>query len=313
MEVMNQDRSLALLPSESDWTRIKEIAGYAAKSGLLPSTVKSPEAAAIIALKGFELGLKPMVAFAHIHVVNGKPGCSAELMLASIYKEHPEADIQFVQMDEAACKIKARRNPDRDYQEISFTIEEAKAAGLLGKDNWKGYPTDMNRARAITRMKRSLWPEILMGLDHTPEELESSQPQARNVTPETSAEGNKQPQSIKNFAPQSQDEALVAQAEREAAKQTAGETETEVIVPEVVEPKGPSRLELVEEVRRISTKVRLTKAWTVSKLKELFGKDPAVLFENGEVDSVKLSDKQLGDFVMVLKIEEANFDAKKAK
>jgi hypothetical protein len=58
----------------------------------------------------------------------------------------------------------------------SFTIQEAQEAGLLGKDNWKKYPSDMLFARAISRGAKRFAPGIFggtavytadeMGVDH---------------------------------------------------------------------------------------------------------------------------------------------------
>jgi len=55
---MEPTKDLALLPSESDWARIKEISLSAVKSGFLPQAIKTPEQAAIIALKGIRTRLK---------------------------------------------------------------------------------------------------------------------------------------------------------------------------------------------------------------------------------------------------------------
>ena len=47
--------------------------------------------------------------------------------------------------------------------EVEFTVEDAKRAGLTGKDNWRKYPSDMLWARMISRAKRRVAPDVCMG------------------------------------------------------------------------------------------------------------------------------------------------------
>lgn len=184
---MNNETALAILPSANDWAQLKEIGATALKSGLLPTSVKTPEAATIIALKGWELGLKPLVSFSYISVVGGKPTCAAELMLAEIRRVYPKAVVKIVTSTDTECKILAKRPEDEDFTEIKWTIEDARKAGLLGKDNWKNYPADMLFARCVTRMKRRMFPEVLMGVDYVPEELGAEVDQSGRVIKDVSS------------------------------------------------------------------------------------------------------------------------------
>lgn len=160
----------SLFPSEGEWTILKEIATMAVKSELLPRAVNTAEKAIIIALKGREIGIPAMQAFSHIHVVDGKPGFSAELQLAMIYQNCPRAVVNYSESTEKKCVVEATR-PGHKPTSFSFTIEEARNAGLLNKNNWKGYPAAMLRARAVSAMARAVFPDSIMGCSHTPEEL----------------------------------------------------------------------------------------------------------------------------------------------
>jgi hypothetical protein len=159
-----------LLPAPAEFQTLKEIASMAVKSGLLPSSIKSPEQAVIIALKGRELGIPPMVAFSQISVINGKPCISAELMLSQIHQKVPSASINFIKNDNESCVIEAIRKNCKPST-WSFTIEDAKSAQLLGKQVWKQYPAAMLRARAISAMARAVFPDALNGVSYTPEEM----------------------------------------------------------------------------------------------------------------------------------------------
>lgn len=53
----------------------------------------------------------------------------------------------------------------------TYTIEEARSAGLTGKDNWKHNPKDMLIARATTRAMRWWAPDVMVGV-FTADELD---------------------------------------------------------------------------------------------------------------------------------------------
>ena len=160
------------LPNDNEWKQILDIGTKAFRSGLLPNSIKSPEAAAIIALKARELGLPIMTGFSHIIVVNGKPAMSAELMQAQARKNLPGLVLNVLKTDDKECIVEGQR-PERGQKpiKVTFTIEHAKRAGLLNKDVWKQYPEAMLRSRATTALLRILCPDALMGVSYTPEEL----------------------------------------------------------------------------------------------------------------------------------------------
>lgn len=259
--------ALALLPNNDNWNQLKEVGKMAYKSGLLPTTIKNEEAATLIILKGHELGIAPMVALANMHVINNKVGISAEMLMAGIRQQYPDAEITFVESNEKICKIEAKRPKDKKASTFTFTIEEAKSANLINKDVWKSYPTDMLRARCITRMKRALFAEVMMGLSHTPEELED----IRDVTPPSQPQqGNPPPQgegsaikSVKNFAPQSREEAKDWKPEQsnpgepQSTQQPSEGQEPKDVTPAKNEPAGQvaSRNMTNEERKEFSDKI----------------------------------------------------------
>jgi hypothetical protein len=160
------------LPQPQEWAQIKEICQAAIRSGMLPKGINTPEAAAIIALKARELGIPLMVGFAHIHVINGKPAMSAELIQAQARKNLPGLIFNIIESNNDRCTVEACR-PEKGSTplKLTFTIEDARKANLLGKDVWKQYPGAMLYARASTALLRRVCPDALMGVSYTPEEL----------------------------------------------------------------------------------------------------------------------------------------------
>lgn len=151
----------AFLSPES-WKMLKELGDAVVKSGLAPKEVKTGEAAAIIMLKGHELGISPMEALQLIHVVNNKPGLSAKFILALIRKRYPHARIEIERRDETGTVLWAGRPGQKDLTRFSFTMADARRAGLANKDTYKGYPTRMCYWRAIADMADALFPECTM-------------------------------------------------------------------------------------------------------------------------------------------------------
>lgn len=166
MSNLNQVMTL----NQEGWAVLKEQVGVAIKSGFLPQSINTPEKAITIALKGQELGIPPLQAFSHINVIQGKPTISSELMLALIYRNVPGAVVNIVESTSETCTIEASR-PNGKPTKISFSMSEAKLAGVAGKDSWKKYPAAMLRARCISAVARAVFPDAIMGCSYTPEEI----------------------------------------------------------------------------------------------------------------------------------------------
>ncbi len=170
------------------WSMMKEQGAMLVRSGFLPESIKTPEQAVTIMLKGRELGIPAMQAFSHIHVIKGKPTISAELMLALIYRECPGAKIEYLRYEADGCTIKATR-PGHQPSTFTFNKADAESAQLFGKDNWKKFPRAMYRSRCISEMARSVFADCIMGCSYTPEEINpdvkvDEEGQIINVTPE---------------------------------------------------------------------------------------------------------------------------------
>jgi len=161
---------LTIMPSPQEFQTMKELGRMAVQSGFLPTTIKTPEQAIVIMLKGRELGIPPMQAFSQIAVVNGKPTMSSELMLAMIYQRVPGANVDFIHTDAQKCIIEACR-PKGKPARFEFNMDDAKKAGLASKGPWISYPTAMLRARCISAMARAIFPDALAGVSYTAEEL----------------------------------------------------------------------------------------------------------------------------------------------
>jgi hypothetical protein len=58
-----------------------------------------------------------------------------------------------------------------DEHSASFTMADAQAAGLADKRNWKQYQENMLTWRAVAKLCRVLFPDVVLGAGYVPEEL----------------------------------------------------------------------------------------------------------------------------------------------
>ena len=139
------------------------------KSGYFKD-VTSQAQAIVKVMAGAELGLPPFASMSGIHIIQGKPVLGANI-LATLVKNDPRYNYQIKRCDNTACELTWFED-GKLVGTSSFTIEEAKAAGLTGKDNWVKYPSDMLFARAISRGARRFAPGVFGGSPvYTPDEM----------------------------------------------------------------------------------------------------------------------------------------------
>lgn len=152
------------------WESNKAIAkALLSATGFLPAHFKTVEQVMAVMLQGRELGIPTMFALQNLFPVGGRIGMTTQLMnaLARNSKE-----IELFNLDDngsvATCKVKRK-----GYDEITttFSMDDAKQANLLSKDNWKNYPKNCRMARAMSANFRITFPDYLGGMGYTPEEL----------------------------------------------------------------------------------------------------------------------------------------------
>lgn len=164
-----------ILPSSSEMAVIRQLVADLAPligTDFLPRQIDTPHKALAIVLKGRELGIPPMEALAQLYVVNGRVAMQAQLMLALIARSG-RGTWQIEESTAQACTVVMKRSDNGAAMRLRFTIEEAKAAGLLAKSGsaWSAYPAAMLRARAISACARVVFPDVIGGM-YTPEELD---------------------------------------------------------------------------------------------------------------------------------------------
>lgn len=174
--VIHDERSTAIqpqtyLPTPKEWEAITAIAVRMADTQFVPESYRGkPDTVAAAILTGRELGIGPMQSLRDIHMIDGRPAFSAQLMLSKM-RSGGVVILESSATSERAW-IKAKRTDSGEVGEFEFTKADAEAAGLAGKRNWKQWPSDMMWARAVGRMARRFGSDLLGGLVYAKEELE---------------------------------------------------------------------------------------------------------------------------------------------
>lgn len=150
-----------------DWVdflpAVGDLATKVAATEFAPKSLRGrPAAVAAAILTGAELGLGPMKSLASIDVVDGSPTLSAELMRGLVLAAGHR--LRLVELTTTRCVLTGQRVGDDEPTTVSWTMDDAKRAGLAGKKNWQGHPREMLLARATTLLCRTLFADVIGGL-----------------------------------------------------------------------------------------------------------------------------------------------------
>jgi len=157
------------------FAEMSKMAAVAANSRMFGFKTQD-EALAIMLLCQGE-GLHPAVALRDYHVISGRPSMKSDAMLARF--QQAGGSVKWSQYHETAVSG-VFSHPAGGSVEITWTIEQAKAANLSGKDVWRAYPRAMLRARCISEGIRTVFPACIVGT-YTPEEIDAMPPEPRHV------------------------------------------------------------------------------------------------------------------------------------
>ena len=92
---------------------------------------------------------------------SGRIEMSARLMMQLI-RQAGHSVTQDSKSDDTICTLHGRRKDTHDTWKASFSIADAKKAGIY-VNAWVTYPVDMMYARALSRLARQLFPDVIQG------------------------------------------------------------------------------------------------------------------------------------------------------
>jgi hypothetical protein len=157
--------------------QIQTMANAVVKSQLFG--MKTVEQATALMLIAQAEGYHPALAARDYHIIQGRPTLKAETMMARFQQQGGKVDWKTLSDEEVTATFS---HPSGGSATITWTFDQAKRAGLTGKDNWKNYPRAMLRARVVSEGIRTVFPGVVLGV-YTPEEVQDipTQPKSRDM------------------------------------------------------------------------------------------------------------------------------------
>lgn len=160
---------------------IQIMADAMAGSGLFG--MKSPVQAMALMLVAQSEGQHPATIAQDYDVIQGKATRKTHSVLARFQAAGGRVEWHELTEQRADATFS---HPAGGSLRIDWTVEQAKKAGLTGKDNWKNYPRAMLRARCIAEGVRAVYPAAIGGMMVAEEAMDappSAPPQVKNMGP----------------------------------------------------------------------------------------------------------------------------------
>jgi hypothetical protein len=100
-----------------------------------------------------------------IYFYDGRVTMSADLMVALVRRHSDVCKyLQLVESTAKKCTYRTLRSGEPEPTTVTWTWDDAIAADLAKKDNWKKYPRSMLRARCAADICRAVYPDLMMGV-----------------------------------------------------------------------------------------------------------------------------------------------------
>lgn len=137
--------------------------------------------------KAKSLNMNPIDALGgSLYFVQGKVGMSTEAMNALI-RRAGHSITKDPKSNNSICILHGRRADNGDTWTCSFSLEDAKRAGLM-KNMFEKYPGVMLFNRCMSMLARQLFPDIIKGAGYTHDELKEIAMNTPNLKQETTYE-----------------------------------------------------------------------------------------------------------------------------
>lgn len=161
-ELVTVDYSRALEPRS--FRDVVTFAKYAFNSRLYQKFT-SPDAIAMVIVRGRELGYGAGTALEVFHVIEGRPYPFAYLVVAECQKDPDCEYLLPVEFDDTHAVVETKHRKIAEPVRLTYTFEQAKAAGLVrDKGGWAKHPEDMLVKTALCKLGRRMYPARALGL-----------------------------------------------------------------------------------------------------------------------------------------------------
>ncbi|NDZ93303.1 hypothetical protein G3I13_01830 [Streptomyces sp. SID6673] len=162
-----ENSSAIAIHSLDDISRLSKIfiqsGMFKGDQSLSPETQVYQAGVKIIA--GVEFGIQPFASMRGINIINGNAEMSSNLMAAKV-KKHPKYDYKVVESSNEGCTLEFTElvsGKTVSLGKSTWTIDDAKRAGLTRNPTWQKFPMNMCFARALSNGVRMYTPDVFYG------------------------------------------------------------------------------------------------------------------------------------------------------
>lgn len=144
--------------------------------GFLPKGCSESEGLARI-VAGASMGMKPIQAINGIAMINGHPTLHSDSIPCVVMASGLVNGMRYKftgDGDTLACTFYVRRKGIEEYQEWTYSMDDAKKAGLLTNPVWQKHTKKMLFNRARTWCFRNTFPDVI-GNIYTKDEIEDAE------------------------------------------------------------------------------------------------------------------------------------------
>ncbi len=173
----------ALIPQDIE--QAFRIASALAQSGMTPNGFKTPETCFVAIMAGAELGLPPFQSLQSFAIINNRPTLWGDALMAVVrtngfkVREWLEGE-----GDEMTAYCEVTRPDNGDTAEASFSVDDAKTAGLWKKGGpWTSAPKRMLKMRARSFAIRDGAADVLRGFQIREEVEDYAEPLPSDAAP----------------------------------------------------------------------------------------------------------------------------------
>ena len=173
LETTDQQQHAAVVESATadiptEWVAALRLSSRICDTPFVPKPLRGdPHAVLACILTGAELGLGPMQSLRMVNVIEGRPAASAELMRALVNRAGHRVDV--VEAKQDSVTLSGQRRDTGARATVTWTLADARRAGIDKNPAWGKYPRSMLLARATSELCRMLFADIIGGL-YTAEE-----------------------------------------------------------------------------------------------------------------------------------------------
>lgn len=163
----------SMVPSDHEMMVYTTMAKHAVTSKMYKG-IGDESAVMMIMLAARELGLSPMMCLnGGLNIINGKVELSARMMSALIRKAGHQMTIK--ESTDTLCTLIGKRCDTGEQCTAGFTLNDAQKAGLVKPGGgWTKFPKDMLFARALSRLARQLFSDVI-GIGYVEGEIKATE------------------------------------------------------------------------------------------------------------------------------------------